>query len=146
MFRTSTSHKIFKGHLAVLLATAALAGCAAGPDFQPPAPPTEPVYLPQGAPSAGPSVASGVGQQLELGRTLKADWWKSLGSPELNEAVDAALAHNWSLAAVRANLAKAKQIVNAARGGLLPREDLEVDPCSRCPVLNKSRRAGRNAS
>ena len=123
MFRTSTSHRIFKRCVTALLATAALAGCAVGPDFQPPAPPTEPVYLPQGAPSTGPAVAGGVGQQLELGRILEADWWKSLGSPELNEAVDAALAHNWSLAAARANLAKAQQMVNAARGGLLPQVD-----------------------
>ncbi len=123
MFRTSTSHQIFKGRLAVLLATAALAGCAVGPDFRAPARPTEQAYLPDGAPAIGPAAPDEAGQKVEMGRPLPADWWTSLGSPELNETVQAALANNWSLAATRANLAKAQQIVKAARGGLYPQVD-----------------------
>ena len=58
-----------------------------------------------------------------MGQRLQADWWTSLGSPELNETVQAALANNWTLAAARANLAKAQQIIKAARGGLFPQVD-----------------------
>jgi NodT family efflux transporter outer membrane factor (OMF) lipoprotein len=123
MFRRSTSHQIFKGRLAVLLATAALAGCAVGPDFRTPARPTEQAYLPDGAPAIGPAALGEAGQKVEMGRSLQADWWTSLGSPELNETVQAALANNWTLAAARANLADAQQIVKAARGGLYPQVD-----------------------
>lgn len=123
MFRTSASHQIFKGRLAALLATAALAGCAVGPDFRAPARPTEQAYLPDGVPAIGPAAPGEAGQKVEMGRPLQADWWKSLGSPDLNATVEAALLNNWSLASARANLAKAEQIVKAARGGLYPQVD-----------------------
>jgi NodT family efflux transporter outer membrane factor (OMF) lipoprotein len=120
MFRTQ---HIFKRRLAVLLVTAALGGCAVGPDFRAPARPTEQAYLPDGAPRIGPAAQGEAGQTVEMGRTLQADWWTGLGAPELNETVEAALANNFTLAAARANLAKAQQIVKAARGGLYPQVD-----------------------
>src|ERR1700756_2901900 len=123
MSRSSTSHTAIKARVAVLLATAALTGCAVGPDFRPPAPPAEQAYLPQGAPAIAPAAPGEAAQRIEMGRPLPADWGKSLGSPELNETVQAALANNWTLAAARANLAKAQQIVKAARGGLYPQVD-----------------------
>jgi NodT family efflux transporter outer membrane factor (OMF) lipoprotein len=58
-----------------------------------------------------------------MGQALQPDWWTRLGSAELNQTVDLALAHNWSLEAAKANLAKANQIVAAARGGLYPQVD-----------------------
>jgi NodT family efflux transporter outer membrane factor (OMF) lipoprotein len=58
-----------------------------------------------------------------MGRPLQTDWWTRLGSPELNETVQIALANNWSLAAARANLAKAGQLVRASRGALYPQVD-----------------------
>jgi NodT family efflux transporter outer membrane factor (OMF) lipoprotein len=109
--------------LTVLLATAALAGCAVGPDFHAPARPAEQAYLPQGAPAIASAAPGEAAQRVEMGQRLQADWWTSLGSPELNETVQAALANNWTLAAARANLAKAQQIVKATRGGLYPQVD-----------------------
>ena len=123
MLHTPTSHHGLKASLAVLLATAALAGCAVGPEFQAPALPTEQAYLPSGAPPIAPAAPGEAAQTPAMGRPLPADWWTSLGSPELNETVQAALANNWTLAAARANLAKAEQIVKAARGGLYPQVD-----------------------
>jgi NodT family efflux transporter outer membrane factor (OMF) lipoprotein len=108
--------------LAALLAASALAGCAVGPQFSAPAPPTGQAYLPPGAAAAtaGPGETA---QQVSLDQPLQADWWTQLRSPELDATVAMALANNWSLAAARANLAKAGQIVKAARGGLYPQVD-----------------------
>ncbi|HEY2010168.1 MAG TPA: efflux transporter outer membrane subunit [Rhizomicrobium sp.] len=123
MFDSSASHLITKARLVALLATAALGGCTVGPDFQAPARPTEQTYAPQTAATIDPPAPGESGQRVAMGRPLQADWWKSLGSPELNETVEAALSHNWSLAAAQANLAKAQQIVKSARGGLYPQVD-----------------------
>jgi len=120
---THRSHSPLGGRLAILLATAALAGCAVGPDFRSPDRPTEQAYLPQGAPATAPTAPGQVSQRIELGQPLQADWWTRLGSPELNDTVQLALANNWSLAAARANLAKAGQLVRASRGGLYPQVD-----------------------
>jgi NodT family efflux transporter outer membrane factor (OMF) lipoprotein len=123
MSRTSTSHPTFKTCLAVLLATASLAACAVGPDFKAPAPPTEQAYTPAAAPALGPAAPGEAAQALAMGRPLPADWWTSLGSSELDATVQEALANNWTLASARANLAKAQQIIRAARGGLYPQVD-----------------------
>ena len=109
--------------IAVLLATAALAGCAVGPDFRAPARPTEQAYLPPSANDIGPMTAGMVTQRVETGGALPTDWWTRLGSQELNDTVQMALANNRSLAAAQANLAKAGQLVRASRGALYPQVD-----------------------
>ena len=120
---TSRPRVAFGGRLAVLLATAALAGCAVGPDFQSPARPAAQAYLPPGAPDVSSAAPGTVTQHVGVGQALQADWWTALGSPALNQTVQMALANNYSLAAARANLAKAGQMVRAARGGLYPQVD-----------------------
>ena len=67
MLHTPTSHHTLKASLAVLLATAALTGCAVGPEFRAPAPPTEQAYLPSGAPPIAPA-APGEPAQAPQGR------------------------------------------------------------------------------
>ena len=125
MSQPSTSHprSPVRGRLAVLLATAALAGCAVGPEFRSPALPAEQAYLPQGSPETSPAGQGTITQRVEMGQPLQADWWTRLDSRELDETVQMALANSWSLAAARANLAKAGQLVRAARGGLYPQVD-----------------------
>ncbi|HEY1926184.1 MAG TPA: efflux transporter outer membrane subunit [Caulobacteraceae bacterium] len=110
--------------ITALLASAALAGCAAvGPNFQPPAPPSDTGYLPKGAPPIAAAAPGESAQQPQIGQSLQADWWTRLGSRDLDETVREALAANWNLEAARANLAKANQMVAAARGGLFPQID-----------------------
>jgi NodT family efflux transporter outer membrane factor (OMF) lipoprotein len=105
--------------LPALLATAALAGCTVGPDFQRPAPPTPSSYQPaaeQHAPvlgQPGVSLDGGPGQR----------WWKAFGSPELDALVDRAIAHNYSLAASDATLAAARDEWRAIAGRRLPQVD-----------------------
>ncbi|MDR3510740.1 MAG: efflux transporter outer membrane subunit [Caulobacteraceae bacterium] len=106
-----------------LLASAALAGCAVGPNFTPPAAPTQQSYTVQPAtalPSAGPGEPQ---QQIAEGADVQADWWTLLGSPELDRTVAMALANNQTIAAAQANLAGAADEVAIARGGLYPQID-----------------------
>ena len=103
----------------VLLATAALAGCTVGPDFQRPAAPTTSAYLPtaeqQPAIPAQPLISPGVGPEQR--------WWVAFGSPDLNALVDRAIQHNHSLAASNAALAAARDELRAVAGRQLPQVD-----------------------
>jgi NodT family efflux transporter outer membrane factor (OMF) lipoprotein len=108
---------------AAVLAAAALAGCAVGPDYVPPAPPTQHAYTSQPIDddaSAGPGQAE---QTVSFGAPLRADWWTLLGSSELDRAVALALANNRTLAVAQSNLARAAEQVKVARGGLYPQID-----------------------
>ena len=51
----------------LLRATAALAGCAVGPNFHAPARPAEQAYLPQGAPAIAPAAPGEAAQRVETG-------------------------------------------------------------------------------
>jgi NodT family efflux transporter outer membrane factor (OMF) lipoprotein len=108
---------------ATLLASVSLTGCAVGPDFSAPAPPTDQTYLPGPATALGSPGRGEIGQSLSLGGTLQADWWTRLGSPELDRTVALALSNNRTIDIARANLAKAGELVTAARGGLYPQVD-----------------------
>ena len=112
-----------KRTLAVLFAVTGLAACAVGPDFKSPARPSDRAYLPETAPAIGAVAPDEAAQHVALGQPLEGEWWMRLGSPEIDEIVRATLANNWSLAAARANVANARQIVQAARGGLYPQID-----------------------
>jgi len=106
------------GALSLLLATSALAGvlsgCAAGPDFHPPAPPEATRYLrsePQTAAKAAETAAAEAPHER---------WWQAYGSERLDQLVERALQHNPSLAAGEANLRQAQENVNAQRGLFYP--------------------------
>jgi NodT family efflux transporter outer membrane factor (OMF) lipoprotein len=108
------------GPTASLLAAAALGGCAVGPNFTPPSPPTEQTYLPAADPQPG---AAETGQHVEAGAGPRADWWTLLRSPEIDQTVALALAHNRTLDVAKATLAEAREGVTAARGALYPQID-----------------------
>lgn len=96
-----------------LIATSLLAGCkAVGPNFATPAAPP---------PQAG--YASDGEGRAALGEGPGIEWWKSFGSPELDAAVDKALAANHSLAASMATLERAKAHVDAVTGRGKPQID-----------------------
>jgi NodT family efflux transporter outer membrane factor (OMF) lipoprotein len=103
----------------VLLASATLAGCTVGPDFQRPATPTPENYrsaAERGALSAG-------APQATLGAGPQARWWQAFGSPQLNVLVDRAMLHNQTLAASDATLAAAAHDARAIAGRRLPQVD-----------------------
>lgn len=99
-----------------------LSGCVVGPDYSSPDRPQDQNYLSSTAAPVNKAEAVR-GAQLDYGRTLRQDWWRMLNSAELNRTVELALAHNGSLEAARANLAKAREGIAVARGGLFPQVD-----------------------
>jgi NodT family efflux transporter outer membrane factor (OMF) lipoprotein len=108
---------------AALLANLSLIGCAVGPDYAAPARPAEQGYLPESATAPVPPGRGETGQSVSLGAPLQADWWTRLGSPELDETVTLALGNNRTIDSARANVARAGQLIKAARGGLYPQVD-----------------------
>jgi NodT family efflux transporter outer membrane factor (OMF) lipoprotein len=105
----------------VLLALALLEGCAAGPDFHRPPPPSaerytrEPLETTSGAEGPG-----GEAQRFLPGRDIPGDWWTLFQSPELNALVERALKANPSVQAGQAALREANELVRAQQGFYYP--------------------------
>ena len=99
-----------------------LVGCVTGPRYSPPAQPTLQSYTGGAtnsaeAPAAGRGSASlGSRQTIILSSEPRDNWWTQLQSSELDHVVDLALQNNLSLQVARANLTKAQEGLNAARG------------------------------
>ncbi|MDE1914543.1 MAG: efflux transporter outer membrane subunit [Sphingomonadales bacterium] len=91
--------------LAPLLAASVLAGCALGPR------PEAPVVAPP---------AAGWNGQADAAEWPAADWWKVFGSPELDQLIATAQAHNDDLAAGQAMLRQADAQARIAGAALLP--------------------------
>ncbi|MBA5637671.1 efflux transporter outer membrane subunit [Duganella sp. LX20W] len=106
--------------LAALLGLA-VAGCAVGPDYHPPAPPSglrDDSYTPAAQPSDTVSapVPGGAAQHLAMGQDIPALWWTVFRSQALDQLVRSALEHNPTLAAAEAALRQAQENYNAERG------------------------------
>jgi len=100
-----------------------LGACAVGPNFSPPDKPTEEAYLTEPISEFGSAGPGEKPQRLLYGEMLRNDWWTLLNSPDLDQAVQLALANNKTLMVARANVSRAEQEVAVARGGLYPRVD-----------------------
>lgn len=114
---------------AVWAGAALLAGCAAGPDFRPPAPPGDAGVLvtPAQAQTASAATAFGAAQHWSVHMDLDAPWWRHLGSQPLDALIDEALAASPTLAAAQATLRQAQELQSAQTAALqLPRADLTV--------------------
>jgi NodT family efflux transporter outer membrane factor (OMF) lipoprotein len=111
-------------HLAALvLASAALFGCAVGPDFVAPQPPSEKTYTASPVQTLGFAGPLDPEQRVALGAATRADWWTALHSPELDQVVELALKNNPTLKIARANLASADEMIAAANGQRYPQID-----------------------
>ncbi len=98
----------------MLCIAALLSSCApVGPDFKSPQPPAEKNYT-QGKELLTPA------QHLSLGSQLKRDWWRLYASDALNNTINQALAHNYSIAAAQQTLAATEEAVTSAHGELMP--------------------------
>ncbi len=99
-----------------------LAGCAAGPNFKPPAPPNIGTYTvrPLTSTATTPGVAGGEAQQFSPGATIPGDWWKLFHSKPLNALIAEALNSNHDLKAAQAALQVAHEDVLAQRGTFFP--------------------------
>jgi len=103
-----------KNTLLALLTTAALAGCALGPDYERPALP-EAKHL---APAEVESAMRAQGQVTDA--ELPAQWWTLYQSPALDQLVHDALAHNPSVPAAQAALRAAAETRLAQQASFFP--------------------------
>jgi NodT family efflux transporter outer membrane factor (OMF) lipoprotein len=112
-----------------VLAILALAACAAGPNFKPPAPPKARGYTahPLSATAATPDIPGGKSQRFEAGADIPGDWWKLFHSQELDALVSEALKNNHDLKAAQAALQAAHESVLAQRGTFLPSVSASFD-------------------
>jgi NodT family efflux transporter outer membrane factor (OMF) lipoprotein len=106
-----------------------LAGCAVGPNFKAPAPPSTQGYVPGGLPAATsalpaslPAAASAGGQAQNFvnGLDIPGQWWTLFRSKDLNALIDRALKANPTLASAQAALRQANENLAAQRGSYYP--------------------------
>jgi NodT family efflux transporter outer membrane factor (OMF) lipoprotein len=102
----------------------ALSSCAVGPNYHPPAPPTQDEYTHEGLPAQTASTAvagpGGEAQRFELGRDLPGEWWTLFGSSKLDALIKQAMASYPDIAAQQAALREARENVRAEEGNFLP--------------------------
>jgi len=97
-----------------------LAGCALGPDYQPPA----------------PHIADGWVASAQAGAVETGAWWRDLHDPLLDTLIDEMLAGNPDLREAQARLAEARANRDAVRGGRLP--EASVSASGSETVLSKN--------
>ncbi|WP_313067408.1 TolC family protein, partial [Achromobacter animicus] len=90
----------------VLLAALALAGCAAGPDYQQPNP--------------APVVLASPEQALFSTDQVQREWWKQLQDPQLDRLIDMALARNLDIRIAQARLAESRAVLDERELDKLP--------------------------
>lgn len=106
----------------LLLSSTLLAGCAAGPDFEPPAAPSVTSYGPGETPKetvAAPTELGGI-QRFEANGDVPAAWWNLFESAPLSHMIELAVKNNPTLDAARASLRAAEETAAATRGGFFP--------------------------
>jgi NodT family efflux transporter outer membrane factor (OMF) lipoprotein len=148
---------MFRSHkspLARLLAISALlftAGCAVGPKFKRPAPPTNGGYTPAPLSTTGGTnnVAGGEAQQFLEGRDIPGEWWTLFHSKPLNDLIERSLKASPDLKAAQAALLVARENVLAQRGAYYPsltggfsanraKTSSEISPVTNTSALNYS--------
>ena len=97
-------------------------GCAVGPHFKQPPPPTVDGYTEQPLPAQTESVnvPGGQAQRYVQGMDIPGKWWELFHSKPLNDLVEKAIKANPDLDAAKAALRGAWENVYAQKGALLP--------------------------
>jgi len=101
-------------------------GCAVGPNFERPKPPSIERYTPEAGPAAT-IPADGKAQHFEQGARIVADWWRLFNSPQLDTVVKEAIANNQNLQAAQASLRQSQDILRAGYGIFYPQIDAGFD-------------------
>jgi NodT family efflux transporter outer membrane factor (OMF) lipoprotein len=115
--------------IASLSSATLLAGCAIGPEFHRPTPPTATGLTPRplSSSTASAPVAGGASQTFVPGGEVAGNWWTAFGSPQIDALVQRGLKANPDLAAARAALRAAHEAYLVQRGALLPTADAAYD-------------------
>lgn len=115
---TSVLHARTRLLLAGLALPALVWGCAVGPDFHRPAPPSVTSYTRE----PGPADLGG-GQTLVAGADIPGQWWTLFQSPALNRLIERALKNNADLQSTKAALRAARETYSAQQGAFFPTLD-----------------------
>jgi len=104
---------------------AALTGCAVGPDFRRPAPPSVASYTAEAVPeeTAAAPIAGGAPQRLVSGEEIPGQWWALFRSDPLDNLIRRSLAESPTLAAAQAKLREAEENRRARFGAFFPQAD-----------------------
>jgi NodT family efflux transporter outer membrane factor (OMF) lipoprotein len=116
--------------VALLTTVTILAGCAVGPNFRRPIPPTVDRYArPSLADTtAAADVRGGEAQRFLHGQDVPHDWWMLFQSPALNALVQHAVLANPTLFAAERALRQATELVAAQRGLFFPSVQASFSP------------------
>ncbi|MBV8092383.1 MAG: efflux transporter outer membrane subunit [Acetobacteraceae bacterium] len=107
-----------------------IAGCAVGPDFEPPPPPDVSGYTAQPLPqqTSSADVRGGDAQRFLQDLDIPGQWWTLFHSEALTRLVEEAIAHNPSLPAAEAALRQAWENVYAEQGAFFPIATVSFSP------------------
>lgn len=109
---------------AALALSVALGGCVAGPSFHRPRVPSPARYRPMTESTAAarrkPSLSDRYRQRIEHGARQTAPWWTLFHSPPLDALMQQALTDNHDLAAARAAVTQARELVAVGAAGRYP--------------------------
>jgi NodT family efflux transporter outer membrane factor (OMF) lipoprotein len=94
-------------------------GCAVGPNFVRPKPPSLDRYTREAEPTTTVS-ADGQVQRFEKGGKIAADWWRFFNSSKLDAMIKEALANNQTLQAAQASLRQSQENLRAGYGVFFP--------------------------
>ncbi|WP_293367266.1 efflux transporter outer membrane subunit [Phenylobacterium sp.] len=98
-----------------------LAGCAAGPNYQPPPAPKVSEFTAPALRETGQAAdPAGAAQTFDAGKTLPAEWWRLFASPQIDALVKEAIANNPDLRAAQSALAQSRELLRVQRAAYLP--------------------------
>jgi NodT family efflux transporter outer membrane factor (OMF) lipoprotein len=120
-----------------------LIGCAVGPDFVRPEPPTVDRYT-SGAQPVATIAADGQAQQFAQGAKIAADWWSLFNSSKIDDVIKEAIANNPNLQAAQASLRQSQESLRAGYGVFYPQLDAGFDATRQ--KSSQSRFGGSSAS
>lgn len=106
----------------LMAAVTIMAGCAVGPDYQPPQPPEPTSYTASPLPTqtAATDGPQGAAQRFVNDMDIPSQWWTLFRSPALNDLITDSLRANPTLAAAQAALRQAKENMYAQQGAYYP--------------------------
>lgn len=103
-----------------LLLAVVLGGCTVGPDYKAPSPPGSDAYR-INASTAGTQAGNDLDKQMfNRAGKVRADWYRIFGSDKLDRLIGRALADSPTLAAGRARIKAARELVHVSEGGRMP--------------------------
>ncbi|MGB7756565.1 MAG: efflux transporter outer membrane subunit [Salinisphaera sp.] len=111
---------------AAFMLIALVTGCTVGPDYQPPAKPSNDAYdindttSGDETPDRSDSRESIPKQAFDRARKVRSDWYKIFDSDKLDALIGHALQHSPTLAAGRARIKAAREVVKENQGALYP--------------------------